>query len=149
KGISLDDVELLCPDLPAPYTLVANAGFEKLDSDGRPADWRLDRKSLRAFGSNYYVWRDWYHYFGVNRGRSEVDRLVRPARRRQRRMNVPPGDDRHIESAAIALNQKEPRRMLLQFDYNSYLLANLMVQVVDQEGREVFAQNIVPGSSGG
>jgi hypothetical protein len=149
QGLTLDDVELLSPGVPAPYTLIPNAGFEALDREGRPTEWTLDRKSLRAFGSGYYVWRDWYHYLGVNRGKSEVDRLVVRGGRHALRMNVPPGDDRHLQSAAVALNQKEPRRLLLRFDYNSYLLANLMVQVVDEQGKEIFAQNIVPGTSGG
>jgi hypothetical protein len=142
-------VQLLCPDVPAPYTLVANAGFERLSADGRPTDWTLDKKSLRAFGSSYYVWRDWSHFFSLNRGQTAVDRLVVRAGCHALRLNVPPGDDRHIESAAVALKQPGSRRMLVQFDYNSYLLANLMVQVVDEEGREIFAENVVPGTSGG
>src|SRR5262249_41480805 len=62
KRLTLDDVELLCPDAPAGYTLIRNGGFEQLNRDGRPADWALDRKSLRSFGSTYYVWRDWHHF---------------------------------------------------------------------------------------
>jgi hypothetical protein len=149
SGLLLDDVELLAGDVPAPYTLVPNAGFEDLDGDGYPARWSRPKKSLRSFGSTYYVWRDWFHYFGQNRGASAVDLLVVRAGKHSFRMNVPPGDDRHIESAAIALKQPSPRRMLIQFDYNSYLLANLMVQVVDEQGKEIFADNFTPGSSAG
>jgi hypothetical protein len=149
QGITLDDVELRAGEEPAPYTLVPNASFEQLDKDGYPAGWGRPKKSLRYFGSTYYVWRDWYHFFNLNRGASAVDDLVVRSGRHSFRMNVPPGDDRHIESAAIALKQSSPRRMLVQFDYNSYLLANLMVQVVDEQGKEIFADNFTPGTSGG
>jgi hypothetical protein len=151
-GLLLDDVALLAGDAPAPYTLVPNAGFETLDQRDRPGypqGWSRPKKNLRSFGSTYYVWRDWFHYFGQNRGASAVDRLVVRAGKQSFRMNVPPGDDRYIESSAILLNQPASRRLVVEFDYNSYLLANLMVQVVDEQGKEVFADNIVPGSSAG
>jgi hypothetical protein len=149
QGVTLDDVELVCAEAPAAYTLVPNAGFETLDKDGYPADWSRPRKSLRMFGQSYYVWRDWYHFMGENRGASAADKLVVRSGKHSFRMNVPPGDDRHIESAAMPLRQTAPRRLLVQFDYNSYLLANLMIQVVDENGKEVFGDNITPGSSGG
>jgi hypothetical protein len=149
QGILLDDVVLLAADVQAPYTLVPNAGFEALDTDQYPAGWSRTKKSFRSFGSTYYVWRDWFHYFGVNRGASAVDKLVVRSGKHSFRMNVPPGDDRHIESSTIALGQSAPRRMVVQFDYNSYLLANLMVQVVDEQGKEIFGDNIMPGSSEG
>jgi hypothetical protein len=149
QGVTLDDVELVCADVSAPYTLVPNAGFEALDKDGYPAEWSRPKKSLRMFGQSYYVWRDWYHFMGENRGASASDKVVVRFGKRSFRMNAPPGDDRHIESAAIPLKQAGPRRLLVQFDYNSYLLANLMVQIVDENGKEVFGDNITPGSSGG
>jgi len=149
QAVLIDDVALSCPDTPAPYTLVPNAGFESVDREGHPKQWSQVKKSLRFFGSNYYVWRDWYHFFSVPRGANETDDLVVRTGKRSFRMNVPPGDDKHIESAPISLNQSQPGRMAIEFDYNSYLLANLMVQVVDGEGREVFARNVVAGTTGG
>ena len=149
QTVTLGDIALECARTPAPYTLVPNAGFETVTEDGQPAAWSRAKKSLRYFGSNYYVWRDWFHFFSLPRGVNAIDRLVVRAGEYSFRMNVPPGDDKHIESASIPLNQTEPRRMALQFDYNSYLLANLMVQVVDDAGREVFAKNLVVGTSGG
>ncbi len=148
-GIAIDDVSLLTLETPTPYTLVPNAGFEETTGDGAPAAWSQPKKSLRYFGENYYVWRDWYHFLGVPRGANGIDRFVVRSGKQSYRMNVPPGDDKHIESAAIPLHQKEPRRLVVQFDYNSYLLANLMVQVVNEQGKEVFGQNIRPGSSEG
>jgi hypothetical protein len=149
QGILLDDVQLRSGEEPALYTLIPNAGFEELDKDGYPAGWSRPKKSLRYFGSTYYVWRDWSHFMDLNRGSSTVDDLVVRSGRHSFRMTVPPGDDRHIESAAIALKQSTPRRLFVQFDYNSYLLANLMVQVVDEQGREIFADNFTPGTSDG
>ena len=147
--IFVDELALTAPR-PAPaYTLVPNAGFESADRSGQPAEWSSAKKSLRYFGSNYYVWRDWYHFLNEPRGATALDPLVVRAGKKSLHLNAPPGDDRYVETAAIALNQTQPRRMTLEFDYNSYLLANLLVQVVDEQGREVFAQNIVAGTSGG
>src|SRR5262249_37646139 len=107
QGVTLDDVALSVADTPAPYTLVPNAGFEETNPDGALAAWGSVKKSLRYFGENYYVWRDWYHFFGQPRGSNGVDRFVVRCGKNAFRMNVPPGDDKHIESAAIPLNQKE------------------------------------------
>ena len=148
-AVLIDDVALSCADTPAPYTLVPNAGFESVDGEDHPKQWSQVKKSLRFFGSNYYVWRDWYHFFSVPRGANGTDDLVVRTGKRSFRMNVPPGDDKHLESAPIVLDQSQPGRMVIQFDYNCYLLANLMVQVVDGEGREVFARNVVAGTTQG
>ncbi|MBI2190551.1 MAG: hypothetical protein HYU36_01035 [Planctomycetes bacterium] len=149
RGVLLDDVELVSSRKPLPGTLVPNAGFESVDRNGYPKSWSPARKSLRFFGSNYYVWRDWFHFFSLPRGAQETDGLVVHSGVRSFRMNVPPGDDKHIESETILLNQAGPRRMALQFDYQSLLLANLVVQVVDADGQEVFAANATAGTTGG
>src|SRR5262245_22458359 len=39
--------------------------------------------------------------------------------------------------------------MALCFDYNSYLLDTLLLQVVDEQGREVFFERVQPGTTGG
>lgn len=145
----VDDVALTTPDVPAAYTLVPNAGFEKLNVDGSPTGWSPARKSLRYFGRTYYVWRDWFHFFGLPRGANVVDSLVVRSGKNSFRMNVPPGDDKYIESSAIPLKQTGPQKMLVQFNYNTVLLANMFVQVVDEEGHEIFGQNITPGNSHG
>ncbi|NQU09705.1 hypothetical protein HQ590_02860 [bacterium] len=149
QAVVVDDVELLCPVTPAPYTLVPNPGFEALDGTDYPRQWSQPRKSLRYVGSNYYVWRDWFHFLGVPRGTTEIDRLVVAAGASSLRLAVPPGDDRYIETADIVLNQAQPQRMVLQFDYQSHLLANLLVQVVDDQGHEVYVRNIVAGTTAG
>lgn len=147
--VFIDDVELSLSRAPAAYTLVANAGFEAADAPGQPAQWSKPKKSLRYFGSNYYIWRDWFHFFSEPRGVVRIDSQVVRSGKSALRLNVPPGDDKHVESGVIALNQTEPRRMVVRFDYNSYLLANMLVQIVDEQGVEVFAQNIAPGTSEG
>lgn len=149
RDLLVDDVALTTPDEPAAYTLVPNAGFEKLNPDGSPSGWSPARKSLRYFGRTYYVWRDWFHFFGLPRGANAVDSLVVRSGKNSFRMNVPPGDDKYIESSAIALKQTGPQKMLVQFDYNTVLLANMFVQVVDEEGHEIFGQNITPGNTHG
>ena len=149
ESVVIDDIALVCEQEPASYTLVPNAGFESADRKGEPKKWATGRKSLRYFGSNYYVWRDWNHFLSVPRGRDRIDELFVHNGKRSLRMSAPPGDDRHIESPLIPLNQTEPRRMLIQFAYNSYLLANMLVQVVDDQGSEIFARNVVSGSTHG
>lgn len=148
-AVLVDDVRLDRPYVPAPYTLVPNAGFEKLGKDGLPVEWSSARKSLRHIGSWYYVWRSWYHFMGVPRGANAVDEVVVATGKHSFRMNVPPGDEKYIESAPIALNQAAPQRMALRFDYNAYLLANLYVQVIDDRGREVCFDVRSPGTTGG
>ena len=149
-AVAIDDVRLERPYLPSPYSLVPNPGFEAIDAQGAPSGWSRARKSLRHVGATwYYIWRKWYHPLGVPRGANEVDNLVVAAGKRSFRMNVPPGDEKYIETAAIALNQTAPRRMAIRFDYNSYMLANLIVQVVDEQGQEVLFDVVQPGTTGG
>lgn len=148
--ITLDDLRLERPHTPAPYTLVANPGFEgRVGRDGVPEAWSAVRKSLRHIGSWYYIWRSWYHYMGVPRGANAVDSLMAAAGERSFRMNVPPGDEKYIETAPIALNQNEARRMVLSFDYSTYMLANIIIQVKDEQDREVFFDVLELGSTGG
>ncbi|MBI2193166.1 MAG: hypothetical protein HYU36_14395 [Planctomycetes bacterium] len=150
KDVLVDDVSLERPVLPPPYSLAANPGFEETDASGWPVAWRPVRKSLRHVGSNwYYIWRSWYHYLGEPRGENHLDSLVAAAGRRSLRMNVAPGDEKYVESEPIALNQPGPQRMAIRFDYNAYLLANLLIQVLDDQGREVFFDSPSPGTTGG
>jgi hypothetical protein len=147
---TVDDVRLERPYAPSPYTLVPNAGFEKAGSDGMPAEWSPVRKSLRHVGATwYYIWRSWYHFLGVPRGGNGVDDLLAAAGTRSFRMNVPPGDDKYIESEAIALNQAAPTRMAIRFDYSTFMLADLVVRVIDDQGREIFFDHFGPGTTGG
>jgi len=147
--VIVDDVMVERPFVPSPYSLVANPGFESLDAEDWPAGWRRVQKSLRHVGSWYYVWRSWYHFMGVPRGANAVDGLMRATGARSLRMNVAPGDQKYLESEMISLNQPSPRRMALRFDYNAYMLAGMMVRVMDEEGREVFAEFLEPGTTGG
>jgi hypothetical protein len=147
--VTVDDVRLERPYLPSPYTLVANPGFETVEKNGTPSFWSQVRKSMRHVGGWYYVWRSWYHPLTVPRGASDVDNMVVAAGSHSFRMNVPPGDEKYIESDPITLNQTGPQRMAIRFDYNSYMLANLIVQVLDDQGHEVFFDYIEPGTTGG
>ncbi|MBI4024612.1 MAG: hypothetical protein HY360_06495 [Verrucomicrobia bacterium] len=147
---TIDDVRLERPYSPSPYTLIPNPGFEQAGSDGAPSEWSAVRKSLRHTGATwYYIWRSWYHFMGVPRGANGVDDLVVAAGKRSFRMNVPPGDEKYIESAAVALNQTAPTRMALRFDYNAFMLADLVVRVMDEQGNEVFFDHLAPGTTSG
>ncbi len=145
----VDDVRLERAFLAAPYTVIPNAGFEDVGPDGAPAEWSLVKKSLRHVGSWYYIWRSWYHTLGVPRGANGVDNVMAAAGKHSFRMNVPPGDHKYVESGAALLNQAAPQRMALQFEYNAYMLADMIVQVMDDQGKEVYFDVVSPGTTGG
>jgi len=84
--------------------LIANAGFETADADGKPAGWSSPRK-YRHIGPTYYVWTDWNHAFRDVRGAVTVDRLVSYSGEQSLRFDVLPGDEKYVESDAIAINQ--------------------------------------------
>lgn len=147
--VSVDDVRFERPYTPAPYTLVANPGFESVEKNGTPSFWSQVRKSMRHVGGWYYVWRSWYHPLSVPRGASDIDSTVVAAGARSFRMNVPPGDEKYIESDPIVLNQAAPQRMAIRFDYNSYMLADMIVTVRDDQNNEIYFDYIQPGTTSG
>ena len=148
-GVTVDDVAVERPYLASSYSLLDNPGFETVGPDGAPAGWQPVRKSLRHVGSWYYVWRSWYHFMGLPRGENALDELVRAAGERSFRMNVAPGDQKYLEGDPVVLNQQAPRRMAIRFDYNSYMLAGMLVRLMDQDGGEVFSDYLEPGTTGG
>lgn len=147
--VIIDDV-MLDKQLSQPvYTLVQNAGFEQVDGKAYPLNWEPVKKSMRHIGSWYYVWRSWYHFMSVPRGENAVDKTVVATGKNSFRISVPPGDHKYIQTDLIALNQPSPQKMAISFDYNSYILANLIINVVDENGKEIFFDYISSGTTGG
>ena len=93
--------------LPASPNLIPNSGFEQAKADGSPVGFSAQKK-YRAIGPTYYVWTDWNHTFRDTRGPVVVDKLVSYAGQQSLRFDVYPGDEKYIESDAIALNQSQP-----------------------------------------
>lgn len=88
--------------------LIANSGFERLDTNGYPVGFSRQQK-FRAIGPTYYVWTDWNHVFAANRGPVVSDALVSRSGSHSLRFDVYPGDEKLVESDLIPLNQKTAR----------------------------------------
>ncbi|MCE9591198.1 MAG: hypothetical protein K8S99_11815 [Planctomycetes bacterium] len=118
--------------LPDSPNLARNASFES-DKENYPVGWSAQKK-FRAIGPTYYTWTDWNHAFSENRGAVTVDRLVAHDGRQSVRFDMHPGDEKFIESDAIALNQKEPRVVEVGVFVRADRALLLDVRAVDENG---------------
>ncbi len=127
-----DDV-VIQEKLPAAPNLAPNPSFEKLDKDGTVASWKRQGR-YRAIGPTYYVWTDWNHFFRENRGAVVADPLIAHSGKQSLRFDVPPGEEKYVESDLIILNQEKPHVI----EVGAYVRAdriNLIdVRCVDEEG---------------
>ncbi len=118
--------------LPDSPNLAADASFESAPGDA-PAGWSAQKK-YRAIGPTYYIWTDWNHAFATNRGAVKLDRLIAHSGRQSVRFDVYPGDEKYIESDAIALNQKESKVVEVGVFVRADRVRLIDVRAVDENG---------------
>ncbi|MBI2193134.1 MAG: hypothetical protein HYU36_14235 [Planctomycetes bacterium] len=142
---SFDDVRL-AEDLSGSPNLAPDTSFESLDGQGYPAGWSRQRK-YSWFGPTYYIWTDWNHFQGENRGDAVSDPLVAFSGQRSFRFDVYPGDEKYVESPPIALNQDLPRPVEIGVMVKADRIKLLDLRAANEDGDDLPTYR--PMSAGG
>jgi hypothetical protein len=154
-----DDLSLTTTARTEP-NLLPNASFEQVvngvkgpDATGRgtnmsggktpptdtpyPEGWSAPKKWVYLAPPYYYIWNNWFHFFGPCRGFPRADRLVARSGTHSLRMDLLGGDEYSLQSAPIALAQQELRPIEVTAWVKADRLRHFDLMLVDQEGRRL------------
>ena len=111
-----------------------NGGFESLDATGWAAGW--ERSALWTwFRNDYYTFTGWSHSEAkVFRGGAVSDRMLAFSGNASLRLNVFPGDNFAVESAAIPLNQSRAHPIEVRAMVRADQLRTLEIMGRDERG---------------
>jgi hypothetical protein len=102
-----------------------------------PDGWSAPRKWVFLAPPYYYIWNNWFHFYGACRGFPRADGLVARSGGHSLRLELLGGDEYSLQSPAIALNQAELRPIEVTAWVKADRLRHLDFMLVDQEGRRL------------
>jgi len=134
--VEIGQAELSEPG-PASPNLLPNGGFEQLDANDYPAGWRQQEKYTYFPPGNYYLFNTWHNTTFFNRGRVEADPFVMHGGANSLKMIVAAGDEKHVDSNLIVLNQQQPRLIEVQAWVKTDRLCMLQIDAVDENNNRL------------